>query len=201
MKLRKSNGRQKGFTLIEIMVVLAIMGVLVGVVFPAVTGATIIGRTTAQSHDIKAAQDGIDRFNTGDLDGKPWPTQASLPGVTDIWVAGELPTGTGLMGEGTQANPYIFTQDDIAGIDWLSPASTAYGDMVFHSGCIRNKPRHADETIPMDAGSTTDVIVIQRETGEVYVKLQNVHTASVDFPVWALDKTGTAWVFVENGSY
>lgn len=66
----------RGFTLIELMVVMTIMSILAAIVVPAVTGTTTAGRGTTMTADVNTVQNAVERFvgdhPKGDLGG--WPT-------------------------------------------------------------------------------------------------------------------------------
>ncbi|GEM_PF-1638243 len=91
--MKKLFKQSKGFTLIELMVVMTILSVLAGIVVPAVTGTTTIGRGAALTSDIVTVQQAVDRFageNTKGTD-KGWPTGNFSGGAGD-GSKGELPT-------------------------------------------------------------------------------------------------------------
>ena len=67
-----------GFTLIELMVVMALMVVLAGIVVGGVTGTTDVGRDTAASADKSTIQSAVDRFYS-DAN----PQQYPVASVTD----------------------------------------------------------------------------------------------------------------------
>lgn len=212
MRLVRSK---KGFTLVELMVVMTIMSILAAIVVPGVTGSGTVARQTSESEDINNVQGAVDRFTIDDSDGSPWPTQVNLTGVSTAWDAGKLPTGVapgslltsiGTPGEGTgtEAAPYIFDQNMLAGIDWVSAATVWGVDKKFYPDYARNKPRHATETITpaIAADGDSDTIAVQQKGNVVYMKLHNSSaTDPVNFPKWAVDKTGTVWVFVGKDSY
>lgn len=194
---------KSGFTLVELMVVMAILGVLSAIVFPSVTGITSAGKATGAATDINQVRDAVQRFNSDDTDGSPWPTAVSLAGASTAWAAGKLPTGTGPTGTGlTSSDPFVFTQSDIAGIDFASAATTVDGvSKTFYPDFLTNKPRHADETISVGAAGASVVFEVKRHGATVYVKLSNTHTASLTFSKWGLDKGGNVWVFVSGAAY
>jgi prepilin-type N-terminal cleavage/methylation domain-containing protein len=200
MKLGFKKG-EKGFTLIELMVVMAIMAVLAAIVFPTVTGTTTVSREVNQTEDINATQTGVDRFNTDDSDGSPWPTDASSANATITWSAGELPTGSGPSGSGNSTSPYVFTQDDIAGIDFDSSATVSGVSKNFYPDYLRNKPGDADTTITVADGATSANFTIKKGGSDVVVQLSNDSGVSFDFSAWGLDKDGGVWVFVDADSY
>lgn len=200
MKLGFKRG-QKGFTLIELMVVMAVMAVLAAIVVPSVTGTSTTSRRTAQPTDISEIQTAVTRFNTDDNDGKPWPTNASLTGVTTAWTAGNLPTGTGPTGSGNSTHPYVFTQNDIAGINFTSAATVSSSSVAFYPDYIRNQPKYATATISVNANSTSDNFTIRQSGSDVYIQLSNTTSGNLTFSAWGLDKSGGAWIFKSASDY
>lgn len=70
--------QRKGFTLIELMVVMAILAILTAIVVPAVTGVTTTGRETTLATDVNAVQSAADRFG-GEHSTALLPLMASHP--------------------------------------------------------------------------------------------------------------------------
>lgn len=68
--------RSKGFTLVELMVVMTIMSILAAIVVPAVTGTTTAGRGTSMTADINTVQNAVERFVGDHPKGNEggWPT-------------------------------------------------------------------------------------------------------------------------------
>ncbi len=72
--MRTSN-RQAGFTLLEVMIVMAIMGVLMTIVVPRVSGtktASLESQVKADGHNV---QTGINNYNTHAIAENSWPEQ------------------------------------------------------------------------------------------------------------------------------
>lgn len=70
---RTSNVGERGFTLLELMVVVAILGVLMGVVFPAIGGTRGASIEAQVETEARTAQAGVDTFNTRSVTGQAFP--------------------------------------------------------------------------------------------------------------------------------
>ena len=82
MKLGFKRG-EKGFTLVEIIIVLAVMAVLAAVVIPNVTGFLGRGKERGWAADRDILQAAVDSYRT-DINqraGNPWPTLGGLIGT------------------------------------------------------------------------------------------------------------------------
>jgi general secretion pathway protein G len=74
MNLTQHNSRNKGFTLIEVVVVVTILVLLAGVLVPIVSNEVSTARNTRAQTDLKAAAEGFTRYfaHTG-----AWPSQGA----------------------------------------------------------------------------------------------------------------------------
>lgn len=69
--MRKYTKKQRGFTLIEIMVVVVIIGILIGLVAPNIVGNVDEARVTAAKADISTLVDALERYY---MDNSLYPT-------------------------------------------------------------------------------------------------------------------------------
>ncbi len=154
--------QSKGFTLIELMVVMTILSVLAGIVVPAVTGTTTIGRGAALTSDIVTVQQAVDRFageNTKGTD-KGWPT-----GEWDTGKTGELPTGGSVPIDWGAS----FTQDGITKVLLIHYLRGS----VTHSGATR------DESGTDEAKIRTDLISPLKPTDVTETKYGKVTDSNI----------------------
>jgi len=69
--MRTRQSRQRGFTLIEIMVVVVIIGILIGLVAPNIVGNVDEARVTAAKADIETLVTALERYY---MDNSSYPT-------------------------------------------------------------------------------------------------------------------------------
>ncbi len=100
MKLGFKRG-EKGFTLVEIIIVLAVMAVLAAVVIPNVTGFLGRGKERGWAADRDILQAAVDSYRT-DINqraGNPWPTLGGLIGTPADTANGTANTTDGDYGD------------------------------------------------------------------------------------------------------
>jgi general secretion pathway protein G len=79
--MRQYGKKQKGFTLIEIMVVVVIIGILIGLVAPNIVGNVDEARVTAAKADISTLVDALERYY---MDNSAYPTtDQGLPALVE----------------------------------------------------------------------------------------------------------------------
>lgn len=207
--LRKS----RGFTLIELMVVMTILSVLAGIVVPAVTGTTTVGRGTALMSDTVTVQQAVDRFAGDNPTGveKGWPTAGgTLPSIT---AGGSVPLDWGSSFKDTKTG-----ETRVFLIHYLRGSVT-------HSGATRDKDISTLEVIkPTDVNTTTHgvltdgnvAVTLTSLTGEPVREAslnslwpdtganlaKDVTTAGSEaYPVWRINKHGKVLVVMSDGEY
>ncbi len=94
--IKSSKGHSKGFTLVEIMIVLAVLAVLAAVVIPNVSGFLGRGKERAFSRDRDILQATVDAWRTdvGSRGGNPWPTVGGVKGALADADANGVDVGT-----------------------------------------------------------------------------------------------------------
>ncbi len=90
--MRRFLRGKRGFTLVELMVVMAIMAVLAGIVVPTVIGVGSQAKGTAKTSDTKEVDDAVQKFS---VDTSKFPTYGSTPAAgqtpANTWSAGSVP--------------------------------------------------------------------------------------------------------------
>ncbi len=184
----------RGFTLIELMVVMAIMSILVGVVLPGVTGVGLTGKLTGRDAEIKEIQQAVQRFNT---DTALWPTSSgSLPTVDVNAVVGGIP------------NKDVATTSMLSVIDFdTAPTGTT---KILYPDYMMKVPEHATDVVatngsgvrtvdppPVGSPQATAANPITQPDGTVLTL-----AVSQSFTgAYVLDRNGRVWVLINAVEY
>lgn len=127
--MKKKNLKKKGFTLIELIVVIAILGILAAVLIPRFAGFQNKAHRTQIVTDAKQIATAIDSMiaesSTGDLTGKTSDNVLDLAGVT-LKTADSLTLKTDLKGgftlvESLGGQTYTATRDAAGGAASVTP--------------------------------------------------------------------------------
>ena len=144
---------QKGFTLIELMIVIAIIGILAAIAIPAYQNYTIRAQVTEGLTLGDGWKTAISEYyaNTGN-----WPTQTNLTG-TCVSV-GKYESGVTVVGGGTiqityggQANTKV-----AGSILYITPYTNANNDVLWQCGSA-SAPSSATMATGATVGTTTTV--------------------------------------------
>ena len=160
--------RSKGFTLIELMVVMTIMSIMAAIVVPAVTGTTTVGRGTTMTADINTVQNAVERFVGDHPKGYEggWPTyNGKMPGaqLTPVaslpldWTASFVDKADGVsvrvFGTTKTGNPLVTTSDSTAnkaifGSTYLRTALQHAGAFVTYTTAPASPPAASASPAP-----------------------------------------------------
>ena len=181
--------RERGFTLVEMMVVMAIISVLAAVVFPAVSGVGTTSHAARQVEDVKTVQGGVDRFNA---DSGYWSTGTAGGGSTD----GTLP-GTGLVTAGVLTGM-------IKGVVFDKTYTAASVTKTFIPDYVRSNPLYYNATDTVATDGTTDATKLL--TGKTYKNSSGtdwtIGGADITLTsVWVVDSTGKVYVIKDPSAY
>lgn len=172
--------KAKGFTLIELMVVMAIIAVLVGVVLPGVTGVGLTGKGTGRDAEVREIQQGVQRFNT---DTGLWPTSS-----------GSLPTAALVTTAATTSMLSVIDFD-------TAPTGTT---KILYPDYMMRVPQHATDAVATDAAGARTVNGAASAANPITQPDGTVLTlaASQTFSgAYVLDKNGRVWVLINAAEY
>lgn len=181
-----SNRKEKGFTLVELLIVLAILAVLAAVVIPSVTGMFGRGAEQALDTDSKTIQTSVATFFFDVHDGSPWETANGTAGHY-------YPTADGKVATTGGANPVdiatLLTAANAAGANYFNNAPAGTGALWM--GLLVNAPDAA--------GGTENSTVAAPITGEKGPYLQEMPKSASAKNGSAMSPPGTyTWVVVKE---
>lgn len=198
-------GREKGVTLLELVVVLSIMAVIASIVAPAVGGKTTGGRGTAKASDTATVQGAVDNY-VGEapasvsypVNGNQKPTSAT--GGYQAKITGFV------MPDGSSATLYVKPVDFKSSFSAVGESAEA--TKTFVPNYLKTYPKHSGAT-----GSTSDPNVLASTTnftggvisftgGKDYTPTTGDRTTVADsIGVWVIDQDSRVWVLLDDSAY
>ncbi|MCG8450753.1 MAG: prepilin-type N-terminal cleavage/methylation domain-containing protein [Pirellulales bacterium] len=102
----KSNPKKKGFSLLELLAVVTILGIIAAIIVPRVTVSSDSAKAKVQSHQIATLNAAIERYY---IDNNSWPT--ALSDLVTNYVPDGIPTPPqgGSYGLNTTTNRVTYT--------------------------------------------------------------------------------------------
>lgn len=198
-------GREKGVTLLELVVVLSIMAVIASIVAPAVGGKTTGGRGTAKVSDIATTQGAVDNY-VGEapasvsypVNGNQKPTNAT---------GGYHATITSfVMPDGSSATLYVKPVDFTSSFSAVGEGGEA--TKTFVPNYLKTYPKHSGAT-----GSTSDPNVLATTAnftggvisftgGRDYTPGGTIGALpATSIGVWVIDQNSRVWVLLDDSAY
>jgi prepilin-type N-terminal cleavage/methylation domain-containing protein len=216
--LKQALKAQKGFTLVEMTVVIAIIAVLAALSLPAVTGLTTTSRGTSKTGDLKEVEQAVARYESTNPGSYPVSVVPSTP-VTDANGDGFIDIHVTDFASSPGAGAVDATCKDTAVADALA---NCFGSVTFSSlvpEFIKSNPQHttgtaanatATSTSTPDGNlqgdndfSTVDLTIpdcdLAGRTCRFYIE-ESFDLATV-LKVWNVSQNGAVYIFKENAVY
>ncbi|MDO8530891.1 MAG: type II secretion system protein [Dehalococcoidia bacterium] len=133
---------QKGFTLIEILIVLALMAVLMAIVIPNVQGFLGRGKQDAYNSDRKTLQVAVDGYYTAAANRTTFPTKNGASGVPTFSANAYMDTDLLIDGK------YINELPASANVFNKTGATGTYGWYVDTNGRVQSLPTYTAGVYP-----------------------------------------------------
>ncbi len=212
--MKTTSKGQRGFTLVEILIVIAVLGVLAAIVTPAVSGVVTSARTQGKGGDIKNVEEGIARYQADNasalpITGSTSPTKSLLDTNTDAIIKVKVNTSA--------TDPTGFPADSAVDVVCGSSSSTVaaaldqcFGSLDFAGKLVptyvKSAPKHSTDLVTATAdtdGATADLTITggdsSKDTIQLYLDANIV--AGDTLNVWNVDKDGKTIVLKNDDAY
>lgn len=205
---------QRGFTLVEILIVVAVLGVLAAIVTPAVSGVITKARTEGKAGDIKNVETGVSNYGSDNAAALPLisstvPTKSVKDTNSDKVIKVKVNT--------TASDPTGFPADSAVDVVCGSSSSTmaaalaqCFGGLDFPTklvpSYVKSDPKHSADKVTATAatdGSTSSLTITgmdnQGNSAQFYLDA-NI-AASDTLMVWNADANGKIIVLKDDSAY
>lgn len=201
--LKRFLGREKGVTLLELVVVLSIMAVIASIVTPAVGGQTTRSRASTQVSDIAAAQGAADNY-IGDAPAlASYPVNGNQkPSASDF----HAKITSFAMPDGSSATLYVKPIDFDS--SFLATGEGAGTTKKFKPDYLKTYPKHsgatgstADPNVLASAGNFTGGTIVFTGGKDYTPTTGDRATVATSINSWVIDQDGRVWVLLDASNY
>ena len=103
----KTNMRQKGFTLVEILIVVVILGILAAIVIPQFSEASSEARESSVKSNLQMVRSQIELFKVQHNETQPGDVSGAANAVTFVAALTSKTDGTGALSDTGDYGPYV----------------------------------------------------------------------------------------------
>jgi len=151
---------KKGFTIVELLIVIVVIGILATLVIVTFTGIQQKGRNTQRQTDINAVDSHVEAFNA---QYGFYPTQADL--ATSSFTTTYL--------KGLDPEALRDPKQAVGATIGVAASATQYSYVAAGTGCTNTTLTTITAGSPVDNGCTSFILTAQQESGVDYTKKSN----------------------------